>query len=82
MPRMTARAYLAALEAVITRQMEEKAYCIYVTDTLRALIGGGCQRYADWIDPKPADTRTGTEIAVDVIRQAGLVPVVRKGGEA
>lgn len=30
-------------------------------------------RYADIIDRKPQDTRTGTEIAADVIKRAGLV---------
>lgn len=37
-------------------------------------------RYIDIIKPKPKDTRTGDEIAADVIKKAGL-KLVKKGGE-
>lgn len=49
-----------------------------MTDSLKAIIGAN-SRYADWIDTKPKDTRTGNEIAADVIRKAGL-KLVKKGG--
>lgn len=54
------------------------AYRVYVTDTLKAISGANA-RYADWIDQKPKDTRTGAEIAADVIKKAGL-KLVKKGG--
>lgn len=53
--------------------MDKLAYRIYVTDVLRGLAGGECARYMDWIDQKLVDSRTGAEIAADVIQKAGLV---------
>lgn len=59
---------------------------MYVTDALK-LLGENTARYAggshmiqrlvDVITPKKQDTRTGAEIAADVIKKAGL-KVVRK----
>lgn len=34
-------------------------------------------RWEDLANPKPADTRTGYEIAAEVIKKAGLVPRTR-----
>lgn len=66
---------------------EEKAYRVYVTDTLRNIndilahtYGGNYiqTRYADLMDDTPQDTRTGDEIAKDIIKRAGL----KTGGQA
>lgn len=47
-----------------------------MTDSIRA-IGKRTgeykeNRFADILDPKPQDTRSGDEIAADVIKNAGL----------
>ena len=52
-------------------QQRELAYRIYVTDSLRALIGASA-RYADFLENKTEDTRTGREIADDIIKRAGI----------
>jgi hypothetical protein len=53
------------------------AYRIYVCESLRAIGKGGCINisFADIIEPKkkaPEDTRTGEEIAFDVLQKIGL----------
>lgn len=57
------------------------AYRIYIADCLRiisentAKMGGGSYitaKFYDIINPKPVDTRTGEEIAVDIIKRAGI----------
>ena len=57
------------------------AYRIYVADCLRiisentAKMCGGAYitaKFADIINPKPADNRTGEEIASDIIKRAGI----------
>ena len=62
-------------------QQRDLAYRIYVTDCLRiisentAKMGGGSYitaRFADIINPKPVDDRTGEEIAADIIKRAGI----------
>ena len=62
-------------------QRRDLAYRIYVADCLRiisentAKVGGGSYitaKFADIINPKPADNRTGEEIAADIIKQAGI----------
>ena len=62
-------------------QQRDLAYRIYVADCLRiisentAKIGGGSYitaKISDIINPKPADNRTGEEIAADIIKQAGI----------
>lgn len=80
MPRLRARATISALPFAIRRNIEDEIFKVYVTDALK-VIGentaafsseGKCMsgRYADIIKPerkgKP-DTRTGDEIAEDVI---------------
>lgn len=50
-------------------------YRIYVTDSLRFVVGrygGEYQRYGEWIDNKPECSKSGAEIASDVIKKAGL----------
>lgn len=60
-------------------KQEEKQYRVYITDALMVIannvcnVAGGQQiktRYQDL--GKPQDTRTGNEIAVDVMKRAGL----------
>ena len=46
-----------------------------MTDCLKILTGANV-RYADLIDDKPKDTRSGEEIAADVIKKAGLKVVM------
>ena len=62
-------------------QQRDLAYRIYVADCLRiisentAKIGGGSYitaKLSDIINPKPADNRTGEEIAADIIERAGI----------
>ena len=62
-------------------QQRDLAYRIYVTDCLRiisentAKMGGGSYiiaNFSDIINPKPADNRTGEEIASDIIKRAGI----------
>lgn len=66
------------------QEQKEFAYHVYVTDSLKliaentAKYAGGIhltKRWADIVEQKPADTRTGAEIARDVIKAAGLVIV-------
>ena len=62
-------------------QQRDLAYRIYVSDCLRiisentAKMGGGSYitaKLSDIINPKPADNRTGEEIAADIIKRAGI----------
>ena len=62
-------------------QQRDLAYRIYVTDCLRIisenaakLCGGSYMKvkFADIINPKPVDNRTGEEIAADIIKRAGI----------
>ena len=62
-------------------QQRDLVYRIYVTDCLRiisentAKMGGGSYitaKFVDIINPKPVDNRTGEEIAVDIIKRAGI----------
>ncbi len=64
------------------RDLEEKAYKIYVTDSLKSIAentaryaGGGYPaiRYADLIEQKPHEEKSGEEIVADVIKKSGLV---------
>lgn len=68
---MGARALLSALPVLLKKQAQEKAYRIYVTDALKAIAentakyAGGSymkNRYYDFENPKPVETRTGNEI--------------------
>lgn len=53
--------------------MDKLAYRVYVTDALRGLFGGECDRYANWINGKstPQDTRTGDEINRELSKKFG-----------
>ena len=62
-------------------QQRDLAYRIYIADCLRILsentakVGGGSYitaKFADIINPKPVEKRTGEEIAADIIKRAGI----------
>ena len=62
-------------------QQRDLAYRIYVTDCLRMVAENTAKlsqgtytaaRFYDIINPKPADNRTGEEIAADIIKRAGI----------
>ena len=50
--------------------MNRRAYEVYMTDSIRAMIGAN-DRYMDWIDRKPQDTRTGDDIDRELSRKFG-----------
>jgi hypothetical protein len=58
------------------QEKEDLSYRIYTTDMLRTTAMGqryqSVQRYAELIDHAPKDTRSGEEIAADVISRCGL----------
>ena len=67
--------------ARFNQHQRDLAYRIYVSDCLRiisentAKMGGGSYitaKFADIINPKPADNRSGEEIAADIIKRAGI----------
>ena len=67
--------------ARFNQHQRDLAYRIYVTDCLRIIsentskMGGGSYitaKFADIINPKPVDNRTGEEIAADIIKRAGI----------
>ena len=59
---------------------ERYSYRAYVTESLRLRGEGKCivKSWMDIIDPPPVDTRSGDEIAINVLQHAGLI---HKGGE-
>ena len=67
--------------ARFNQHQRDLAYRIYVSDCLRiisentAKMGGGpyiTAKFADIINPKPVDGRTGEEIAADIIKRSGI----------
>lgn len=71
MPRLTAEAYLSALPVVMKQRQRDEIYQAYTAETVRLIgenearkTGGGYMklRYTELINPKPEDTRTGSEI--------------------
>ena len=55
--------------AKLEHAQKEEAYRVYVTDALRAILGGEENaRYKDWITPPQEETRTAEEI-IDHIKQ-------------
>jgi hypothetical protein len=62
--------------ARFSQDYEDLSYRIYTTDMLRTMAMGmkyqSVQRYAELIDHAPQDTRSGDEIAADVIQRCGL----------
>ena len=68
--------------ARLNERVKTEAYRIYVTDALRVVAENTARfasgnyikaRYADMIEPKKQDNRTGDEIVADIIKRAGLV---------
>ena len=68
--------------ARLNEKAKTEAYRIYVTDALRVVAENTARfasgnyikaRYADMIEPKKQDNRTGDEIVEDIIKRAGLV---------
>ena len=62
-------------------QQRDLAYRFYVSECLRmigentAKVSGGpymTAKFEEIISPKPADNRTGEEIAADIIKRAGI----------
>lgn len=74
-PRLTVRAYLAVLPALIRREEQTEIYRIYVTDALKAQGEGKylVKRYADLITEKPVIRKTYGQIVSEVIERCGLV---------
>ena len=58
------------------QETEDLSCRIYTTDMLRVVAMGqriqSVQRFAELIDHAPKDTRSGDEIAADVIQRCGL----------
>ena len=54
--------------------MRELTYRIYITNSLYYMAENKqiAQKYYDIINPRPEDHRTGDEIALDVMKRAGL----------
>ena len=66
--------------------LEKRRYQAYITDALMIIAESNAQAYGGrtmkerWVDAYiPKDTRTGAEIASDVIKRAGLLA---KDGDA
>lgn len=72
---------MAALPSLIKARLEDEAYRMYSAECMRVItentakrVGGTMMtaKYADMISQKPKDTRSGEEIAADVIKKCGL----------
>jgi hypothetical protein len=73
------KGFIGYTVARIQKEIETKAYRIYVTDSLLCGLNAFrkepiTQRYADIIEwkQKEEDTRSGDEIVADLMRRAGL----------
>lgn len=81
MPRLGVKAYLSALPVIIKHNSIFETWQAYVCECLRTItvntakyVGGNYvqAKWTDIVDYKPKDTRTGEEIATEVIKKAGL----------
>lgn len=72
---------MAALPFLLKQRIQEELYRSYIAESLyciaentAAYVGGVhmTQKYSDLISQKPRDTRTGEQIAADVISKLGL----------
>ena len=79
---MRIKPFLRYCVARLNEREKTEAYRIYVTDALRVVAENTARfasgnyikaRYADMIEPKKQDNRTGDEIVADIIKRAGLV---------
>lgn len=81
LPRMNGRAMLTALPFEVKKNSEEERYREYVTDALYSISQSTARqsgaymekRFLYLIHPELEDRRTGDEIAVEVIKKAGLI---------
>lgn len=48
-----------------------------MTDAMRGLFDGKCERYLDWISRKPQDSRTGEDIDRELSEKFGWTEVRR-----
>lgn len=77
---MGVSAVLAALPSLIMQEHKRFSLAVYITDCLQAITentaaqGGKVmqKRWKDVVDPAPVETRSGEDMAADVIRRAGL----------
>jgi len=62
------------VEARLNESNREEAYRIYVTKTLQLIPQSKHLKcnYTDLLKPKKVDKRSGEEILIDVMRNAGL----------
>ena len=62
------------VEARLEEHDREETYRIYVTRSLQIAPKGESlvKSYSDFLNPESIDTRSGNEIAADVIVKAGL----------
>ena len=62
------------VEARIEENNRDEAYRIYVSKSLQLIPQNKTLKidYLDLLNPKKVETRTGEEIAMDVIKNAGL----------
>ena len=67
--------------SLFQKEQVDKAEKIYFAECLRIItentakmVGGSYMKakFADIINPKPADNRTGEEIAADIIKRSGI----------
>ena len=67
--------------SLFQKEQVDKAEKIYFAECLRIItentakmVGGSYMKakFADIINPKPVDNRTGEEIAADIIKRAGI----------
>ena len=67
--------------SLFQKEQEDKAVKIYYAECLRIISENTAKmsdgsyitaKFADIINPKPVDKRTGEEIAADIIRRAGI----------
>ena len=63
------------VEARLDEYLRDKTYRIYITRSLQLIPQSKyiTANYTDLIEPKEEDTRTGDEIALDIINRAGLI---------
>lgn len=81
-PKLSIKSCISVLPAVLKSRAKDQAYKIYITDTLKSMAentaysarqaGGDGRyitiRYADAINPKPEEKRTGNEI-IEMMRK-------------
>ena len=77
---MRIKPFLRYCVARLNEREKTEAYRIYVTDALRVVAENTARfasgnyikaRYADMIEPKKQDNRTGDEMVADIIKRAG-----------